>query len=583
MLMFNPFLPFVNIRKSFVSIRETTVWCVVFVWFAYFGVLSANANNFTTDYNVTYDVSETGKARVTQDIILTNHTATLYPSDYTLTVRGGEIENVSASDELGQMKINVTKLESESAIKVSFNKKTIGQGSKVGWKLSYDVPGFAVRRGRIWELTVPKIERSTDIGGYTVSLQVPKSFGPEHFVSPQPDSTEHNQTSWVYYFNQPSSRPTVISAAFGDFQLFSFKLKYHLQNPESFAATTEIALLPDLFHYQRIYYQNLEPKPQKIYQDGDGNYLASYKLAAKEKLDIVFEGMAEVVGNVVDVVDVVDVEKQQPPNSLQPYLLPAKYWEVNAEEIQKLLKEIIESNNNLAMKQFNNENNCSIVPLPHCYEEQGLARIVYDYVITNLSYDPTRINEEVERLGAVQALEHKDSAVCMEFTDLLITLMRAGGIPAREIDGYAYTSEDEDEAATSDTLHSWVQIYPVRKETELSSGVNLPDYGWLNIDPTWGATTGIDYFTKLDTNHLAFVIKGIDSERPYPAGSYKVEGSEEEDVQVSFTEKFIDPARRSLDEGGNVIPFRLWWENWERENKKVDWLTTLFRLLVRFF
>ncbi|MBM4401964.1 MAG: hypothetical protein FJ044_01865 [Candidatus Cloacimonetes bacterium] len=550
------------------------------------------AADFTTDYQVTYDVSLNGTAKITQEITLINNTANLYPADFSLTVKGGQIENVAASDELGQMKAEISAIKSESVIKVSFNKHAVGQGSKIAWTLSYDVPDFAVRRGRIWELTVPKIAPASDIGSYKITLKVPKSFGPEHFVSPQPSatggSTEHTDSHWIYNFNclPPATYHQPVSASFGDFQLFSFKLLYHLQNPESFAATTEIALLPDVSPYQRIYYQSLEPKPQRIYQDGDGNYLAEYKLAAKERLDITFAGMARVVGNVVDVVDVVDVGKQvpqlpqatppirrgrattRPPQAavttFEPYLLPAKYWEVNAEEIRNLLEEIKKADSAYALN-----------PNPYI-----LSKAIYDYVTTNLKYDPTRISQEAERLGAVKSLGRKDSAVCMEFTDLLVTLMRAAGIPAREIDGYAYTSEDEKKAVTSDTLHSWVQIHPVRKEDEISNGVKFPDYGWINIDPTWGATTGIDYFSKLDTNHLAFVIKGLDSEKPYPAGSYKIEGSEEGDVKVTFAENF---AHRIGGFAGNAVPFRLWWENWERENQKIDWLTAFFRFLARVF
>ena len=167
----------------------------------------AAAADFTTDYNVVYDVSETGKARVTQNITLTNHTANLYPSDYTLTIKGGKIENVSALDELGQMKVELGRTKSESTIKVSFNKQAIGQESKVSWRLSYDVSQFAVKHGRIWEMTVPKITETPDIGSYSVTLRVPKSFGPEHFVSPQPNSTKHTETYWVYNFNQQPASP----------------------------------------------------------------------------------------------------------------------------------------------------------------------------------------------------------------------------------------------------------------------------------------------------------------------------------------------------------------------------------------
>jgi len=54
------------------------------------------------------------------------------------------------------------------------------------------------------------------------------------------------------------------------------------------------------------------------------------------------------------------------------------------------------------------------------------------------------------------------------------------------------------------------------------------------IDPTWGSTTsGIDYFKNLDLDHIAFVIKGSESEYPIPAGGYKFENASK-DVNVRF-------------------------------------------------
>ena len=54
------------------------------------------------------------------------------------------------------------------------------------------------------------------------------------------------------------------------------------------------------------------------------------------------------------------------------------------------------------------------------------------------------------------------------------------------------------------------------------------------VDPTWGKTTqGIDYFNSLDFEHVAFVIKGLDSEYPIPAGGYKFD-KETKDVDVKF-------------------------------------------------
>ncbi|KKR71588.1 MAG: hypothetical protein UU15_C0047G0004 [Candidatus Levybacteria bacterium GW2011_GWC2_40_7] len=56
------------------------------------------------------------------------------------------------------------------------------------------------------------------------------------------------------------------------------------------------------------------------------------------------------------------------------------------------------------------------------------------------------------------------------------------------------------------------------------------------VDPTWGNTTnGVDYFKTLDFDHFAFVIRGIDSQYPIPAGGYKFAGNESvKNVEVSL-------------------------------------------------
>ena len=57
---------------------------------------------------------------------------------------------------------------------------------------------------------------------------------------------------------------------------------------------------------------------------------------------------------------------------------------------------------------------------------------------------------------------------------------------------------------------------------------------WIQIDPTWGSTTGgVDYFDKLDTNHITFVRKGISPDEPLPAGAYKIDPNSDQDVTIT--------------------------------------------------
>ena len=113
----------------------------------------------------------------------------------------------------------------------------------------------------------------------------------------------------------------------------------------------------------------------------------------------------------------------------------------------------------------------------------------------------------------------------MEFTDLFIAIARAAGIPAREINGFAYTENPEIQplSLVADVLHSWPEYW----DGERSS--------WIPVDPTWGSTTGgVNFFDKLDLRHFTFVIHGNNSSLPYPPGSYKLGPNPQKDVFVNF-------------------------------------------------
>ena len=106
--------------------------------------------------------------------------------------------------------------------------------------------------------------------------------------------------------------------------------------------------------------------------------------------------------------------------------------------------------------------------------------------------------------------------MCTEFADLFIALARAAGIPAREVNGYGYTTDPQLRPLSlgNNVLHAWPQYWDsVRKV-------------WVSIDPTWGRTTGgVDYFSKLDFNHLAFLTHGLSDSLPVMSAS---------DIQVSY-------------------------------------------------
>jgi transglutaminase-like putative cysteine protease len=111
------------------------------------------------------------------------------------------------------------------------------------------------------------------------------------------------------------------------------------------------------------------------------------------------------------------------------------------------------------------------------------VRAFYDYIDKNLIY-----SYNGENWGAQAALGPMGSD-CTEYTDLLVALSRAQGIPARYLEGLLYLDQGTD--ATAKIEHAWPDVY-------------LPTVGWAALDPTLGRVPANHetYFAHYTPDHI---------------------------------------------------------------------------------
>jgi hypothetical protein len=462
-------------------------------------VISTNSihadDAFAVDATVTYKVEDSGKTLVTHDITLENIFSTLYATTYTLSLENINAQSVAAANDKGDaIKVDIQQDGTKTNLKLTFGDSVVGRGAKRRFTISYENSGFAIKTGEVWEISIPRLSGESTFRSYQVILLVPDSLGQEAYVSPEPVSSSDSGGFKSYSFSRDKINSTGVTAGFGQFQVFSFNLSYHLENPLAINSQTEIALPPDTA-FQKVYFSKIDPKPTDVRIDEDGNWLAVYKLTPRQRIDV----------NAVGSVQIFASYRAFPKPSeavLNNNLLSTNYWQSDSEQIKFLVGSL------------------------------KTPQAIYDYVSKNLKYNFSRVQPNVQRMGAVAALNSPDQAICMEFTDLFIALSRAAGIPAREINGYAYTENKELQplSLVNDVLHAWPEYYDKNKGA------------WIPVDPTWGATSGVDYFNKLDLRHFAFVIHGQSDTQPYPPGSYKLGANPQKDVYVSFGEL---PAERN--------------------------------------
>lgn len=466
---------------------------------------------FKIDVGVEYRVGVTGTTTITHNITIENLYSEYYAKSYGLTLENIDPIAPYASENGKSLKLTKEKLGDTTSIKVDFDEPLVGKGSKRNFSISFNETKLVTKTGEVWEIAIPKLSDTNTFNAYDVVLYIPKTLGREAYLSPDPKSKTEEGTYVKYIFDKDAVSKVGISGGFGEFQVFGFDLKYHLENPLVKSAYTEIALPPDTY-FQKVYYEKLEPQPDEVKRDEDGNWIATYYLAPRQRVDIEAHGSVQIFSEP-------RIEMAQSSEEyLNENLKPALHWETNDGQIIALAQKL------------------------------KTPAAIYNYVVSHLSYDYSKIVPNVERLGALGALHTPKAAICMEFTDLFVAIARAAGIPAREINGFAYTENPEIEplSLVADVLHAWPEYYDYVKKL------------WVPVDPTWGNTTGgVDFFNQLDLRHFVFVIHGKDSETPYPAGSYKLGSSPEKDVFVSFGDlpKVRNVAPEIITEVKNKIPF----------------------------
>jgi len=459
--------------------------------FLLFSSTSAFAAEFSTAYDVTYQVNESGITTVVNQISLINLKSDLYAKEYSLIISSEKIDNIKANDSLGPLQLKVNKKDGSTEIKVSFNEKIVGSGKVLTFTLSYDTAELSTKQGRIWEINIPAPIKEKTVSNYKITLSVPKSFGSPAYLKPQP-------AYGLTWTSEKTSSP--ITVGFGQYQSLDFQLKYHLKNSSLTPRLYQFPLPAETL-YQKIVLENLSPLPENIILDEDNNWLAQYHLHPQQTLDVLATGSAFLFLEKRDDYPLTDF-------SLEKYLKAEKFWEKDDPEIIKLAQEL-----------------------------KTPAKI-YQYVVNTLTYDLQRVAEKSERLGAKTILKSPSKATCMEFTDLFIALCRAAGIPAREINGLGFSNNPQLKplSLAEDFLHAWSEYYDFDKKN------------WIPVDPTWEKTTGgVDYFHHLDFNHFTLVTHGLSSETPVPEKSIKIDFSQKELPQskenfkllVNFPKKIV--------------------------------------------
>ncbi len=453
---------------------------------------------FNTNYQVYYKVDSSGGTHVNFVISQKNNLSIVYATEFGISINETRIANLKITDEGQVVTPVVQKNQNQTVISFPFAKKVVGKDKVHNFSIEYDTSDIVSKQGNTWQISIPRFESDENVTDQTAILSLPSNFPQPAYIDPRPDIVNGS----TYYFSSKILANKPISAIFGKNQFYKGTLQYFVKNNNDTEMEIPITLIPNTA-YQKVYYEKIDPLPQNIEIDEDGNLIAVYELTPGKEINV----------NTNVFIKTDFKPTQDSIEKRNSYLENNKIW--------------------------NYDNNIFTIP-----EIKNLTspKSIYDYVVNKLKYDYQKINPSgTSRDMASDSLKNYLSAICTDYTDLFISLARKARIPARELEGLA-VSENPDLKPISDSqdvLHAWPEYYDEAKKQ------------WIQIDPTWGSTTrGLDYFNKLDFNHIVFAIHGLNPEFPPPAGSYRKPGSKEKDLNFEAIEEISFPQNDLVIEAG---------------------------------
>ncbi len=458
------------------------------------------APEFATTWNSLYTISSSPLTSVTHTISLKNNLAHIYATDYSLATSGENLQNLVASDESGPLSTTSTSQNGVTTIHLTLTHPVIGKDQVKTITLSYQADDVVEKIGETMTINIPRLAKANEADSYTRVVKISGVQDQPALISPPASKIEPDGDYQVYTFQ--GHQNASLSLLFGRSATYRLKLKYELKNKELKKGISELALPPDTA-YQRVLLSSITPEPENIGIDKDGNWLARYPIDAQGKIMV----EAELYITVYPVPTLYD-----PSDNTYVKTTHSKYWQTNTQIVSDLSAQLKTPEN------------------------------IYRYLVDNFTYNYGHQNSSGSRLGATESLTSPRNVLCTEFTDSFVSLARALQIPSREINGYGYTKNNtlQPQSDSTDILHAWPEYFDASKNT------------WVAIDPTWGNTTGgIDYFTKLDFSHIAFVRHGLEDSYPLPAGAYK-SNQNEKYLWIELADQ-VPPVYEAREERGDYL------------------------------
>lgn len=367
-------------------------------------------------------------------------------------------------------------------------------GSSIGikqskeFKITYNNYGLIKKTGALTDIFIPgfwkdfTFENENTLFSYKTRIKLAKSLGEVGFVVPVPLETIDTGDYLEYSIGQESLVGSNMWLQIGNSQYYQFAIKQKVKASDDinkgYFNEYRLIVPRDIVEAevkQQVYFSKLEPPPKEVLNDDEGNLIAVFAIPSHEETIVSVEGYAHVSRLTTKITNSNSGKLSDIPSTqFTKYLNSAEFWEVNDPTIKARANELLGGMSNV-------------------YE---VIETDYNHIVETIDYSEVKRFGINERQGALKTLQG-GAAVCMEYSDLFLTITRAQGIPARAAFGYGYDARLEEQGQDA---HQWVQVF-IPEQNE-----------WISVDVTWGESGPT--LIGGDLNHFYTHVAAIDPNTP---------------------------------------------------------------------
>jgi hypothetical protein len=401
--------------------------------------------------------------KVEHHLSLENTTPIEYLKQFAFQVNSTTVENVRVTVDGTEAAANVVTTGEVTSIAITFSQQKLGTGTTHRLEIHYTDPSIAFFKGETGLLFIPGPTSKDTFSNYSIRLITPAQYNTPSHVYPEPTSVNQSGTSIVTHFDRVNS-PLIVQ--FGQQQTFAFDLQYDLANPTNSVGIIQVPLPPQTA-YQEVWYESLDPQPTSLEPDLDGNWIATFYVAAQQTQPVRVVGQAKVLS-----------QPQQNFNIKKPAKIIGE-WQ---------LPGVINSLLTLSAAR------------PDQVMGQLQSLVYLELPKNNL---PTRTAHTIllqnDQPSSTTTTPSQLPVSSEEAVNLFVALARNQGLMARKITGYAVPIQPTQQplAFPNQNLHTWAEYY----DEDSSS--------WQMADPSWQlANPDTNYTHFQDLQRLSIAING---------------------------------------------------------------------------